>query len=137
LSDPGDQEGEEADAGDEQPAEGAEDEERHPPGLAAHRVGQHTQLQPRERADGDRASGLDTGRTYSHDSSSPVAIRPPTVSTKTCSRLRSPRTSASDPTALIEPSARIATWLHSRSTTSITWLEKMTVPPPATYRWRM
>ena len=35
------------------------------------------------------------------------------------------------------PCAMIATWLQSRSTTSITWLEKTTVPPPDTYRCRM
>jgi hypothetical protein len=34
-------------------------------------------------------------------------------------------------------SAMIATWLQSRSTTAMTWLEKTTVPPPATYRCRM
>ncbi len=27
--------------------------------------------------------------------------------------------------------------VQSRSTTSMTWLEKMTVPPPVTYRCRM
>ena len=56
----------------------------------------------------------------SHDSSCPVAVRPPTTSTNTSSRSRSPRTCSSGPTALITPSARIATWVQSFSTTSMT-----------------
>src|SRR5690606_6036406 len=73
----------------------------------------------------------DAAVDYSHASSSPVVVRPPTTSTKTSSSDRSPRTSSNVPARLMTPSARIATWLQSRSTTSITWLEKMTVPPPA------
>ena len=45
-----------------------------------------------------------------------------------------PRTSASVPSATIRPAAITPTCVHSSSTSAITWLEKMTVPPPAVYR---
>src|SRR5262249_21761003 len=118
-----------------EPAEDAQDEQRDPPALAAHPVSQDPQLQAYEMPDSRRADGRRIG--HSHDTSAPLATRPPPTSTKTSSRSRPPRTCAVVPTTLMSPAARIAMCVQSRSTTSITWLEKMTVPPPLTYRWRM
>jgi hypothetical protein len=39
--------------------------------------------------------------------------------------------------ASTRPLAMTATWSHSCSTSAMTWLEKMTEPPPRTNRWRM
>src|SRR5262249_6673305 len=105
------------------------DDVRHnAPGLAAQAVAQHAQLEPGEVAGGRRAGRVGVGRRgarpgrggYSHDSSWPVAVRPPTTATNTSSRSRPARTWSSVPTAGINPSFMIATWLHSFSTTSMT-----------------
>jgi hypothetical protein len=131
AGEPGQGEQQETGEGEPEPEQAAEHEQGDPPGLPAHAVAEDPQLQPGEVPDPHSCRMVEQVR-HSHDSSWPVAVRPPTTSTKTSSSDLSPRTSVSVPIALMAPPARIATWLQSRSTTSITWLEKITVPPPVT-----
>ena len=69
-------------------------EQHHLPGTAPQSVGEQAQLETGEHPQRTRA-------VHSHDSSSPVAVRPPTTSTKTSSSGRPAPTSASVPARLI------------------------------------
>ena len=66
-----------------------------------------------------------------------TVVLPPTRSRKRSSRLAPARTSSRVPEARTTPAAMIATSVQIRSTRSITWLERTTVPPVAAKSSRM
>ena len=62
-----------------------------------------------------------------------TSLRPPASSMKRCSSVSSPRTSSTVPSASTWPATITATREQTRSTSSMPWLERITVPPCATY----
>ena len=74
---------------------------------------------------------LQADQVPSQPSSSAPAWLAPTSSTKASSRLRPARTWSVGPSVMSRPRCMIPTRSHSRSTRSMTWLEKTTVAPPA------
>src|SRR5690606_5042729 len=86
------------------------------------------QLEAQQIARGDpsvmdvlRRGGLDMlgAQDSNHDRLPSATFPPPTRSMKVWTRLPPRRTSSSVPSAMSRPSAMIATWLHSPSTSSI------------------
>src|SRR5690606_29700 len=80
---------------------------------------------------------LEADQVCSHSSPSTSPRSPPTSSTNRSCRLRPARTSSRLPAARTWPPAMTATWSHRFSTSSMTWLDRTTVPPPSTNERRM
>src|SRR5699024_8153345 len=86
---------------------------------------------------GRRGGSVLAAQASNHDRLPSATSPPPTRSMNVWTRLPPRTTSSSVPSASSPPLAMIATWLHSPSTSSITWLDSTTVPPPPTYAVRI
>src|SRR6185312_16692237 len=84
-----------------------------------------------------RNGGPHLDQDANHVSPFAPSVRAPTMPTNASSRDSPPRTSSSEPAATTLPAASTARWSQRRSTSAITWLEKITEPPPATKRCRI
>src|SRR5690606_20006448 len=116
---------EEAERGQEDGQDGGEDEAELGREVAAQGAGQQAELERGEEPDGGHGASRLPGQL---SPAAPAVWGPPPTSSRNVSlRLRPPRTRSSGPWATMWPRFITDTQSHSRSTRSITWLEKITV----------